>query len=242
MMMTMMLGGSAGGLGNRPARAILQAARGAGSRQKSGAEASGETATRLMGKAKRGGGAAAAAGGEAGGEEGRQGNEGEEGEDAGVQSKSGGSGGGEESERDAAASVERENVYWEEAMTKVTKLGAKSLLKIIDRRYPFGTDPSKKGVGEKGLYGKVFPEMRRKYPNKIVLCRVGEFYETMGYDAVLLVEYANLNPMGADPVIARAGCPKQNIHRTLRDLTDAGFSVVVIEEHPKEPGAAAGKP
>ena len=241
--MMMMLGCLAGGSGNRPARAILQAARGEGSRQKSGAEASGETAAKPRGKAKRGGGAgsAAAAGGEAGGEEAREGREEKEGEDAGVLAKSVESG-GKEGEQDEAASVERENVYWEEAMTKVTKLGAKSLLKIIDRRYPFGTDPSKKGVGEKGLYGKVFPEMRRKYPNKIVLCRVGEFYETMGYDAVLLVEYANLNPMGADPVIARAGCPKQNIHRTLRDLTDAGFSVVVIEEHPKEPGAAAGKP
>ena len=37
--------------------------------------------------------------------------------------------------------------------------------------------------------------------------------------------YGGYNPMGnRDP--PQAGCPKQNIHRLLRDLTDAGFSVV----------------
>ena len=56
--------------------------------------------------------------------------------------------------------------------------------------------------------------------------QVGEFYETMGTDAVLLVQYAGLNPMGqGDP--PRAGCPVANLRRTISDLVEqAGLSVV----------------
>ena len=56
--------------------------------------------------------------------------------------------------------------------------------------------------------------------------QVGEFYETMGTDAVLLVQHAGLNPMGqGDP--PRAGCPIANLRRTISDLVEqAGLSVV----------------
>lgn len=56
--------------------------------------------------------------------------------------------------------------------------------------------------------------------------QVGEFYETMGTDAVLLVQHAGLNPMGqGDP--PRAGCPIGNLRRTVADLVEqAGLSVV----------------
>lgn len=56
--------------------------------------------------------------------------------------------------------------------------------------------------------------------------QVGEFYETMGTDAVMLVQHAGLNPMGqGDP--PRAGCPVVNLRRTISDLVEqAGLSVV----------------
>lgn len=59
-----------------------------------------------------------------------------------------------------------------------------------------------------------------------VCLQVGEFYETMGTDAVLLVQHAGLNPMGqGDP--PRAGCPIGNLRRTVADLVEqAGLSVV----------------
>lgn len=55
---------------------------------------------------------------------------------------------------------------------------------------------------------------------------MGEFYETMGTDAVLLVQHAGLNPMGqGDP--PRAGCPVANLRRTISDLVEqAELSVV----------------
>ena len=54
----------------------------------------------------------------------------------------------------------------------------------------------------------------------------GDFYEAIGIDAVLLVQFAGLNPMGGRKP-PQAGCPKQNIRRVLADLVDnAALSVV----------------
>ena len=56
--------------------------------------------------------------------------------------------------------------------------------------------------------------------------QVGEFYETQGTDAVVLVQWAALNPMGRK-ALPRAGCPIVNLRRTLDDLVrGAGLSVV----------------
>lgn len=59
--------------------------------------------------------------------------------------------------------------------------------------------------------------------------QVGEFYETMGIDAVLLVQHAGLNAMAqGDP--PRAGCPVANLRRTISDLVEqAGLSVVSVQ-------------
>mmetsp|Transcript_7861 Transcript_7861/g.11940 ORF Transcript_7861/g.11940 Transcript_7861/m.11940 type:complete len:979 (+) Transcript_7861:16-2952(+) len=65
------------------------------------------------------------------------------------------------------------------------------------------------------------------HPEMIILVRVGEFYETWGIDAVMLVEYAGLNAMGGKP---RAGCPIRNIQQTLDALTAQGFTIAVYEE------------
>jgi DNA mismatch repair ATPase MutS len=55
------------------------------------------------------------------------------------------------------------------------------------------------------------------------LAQVGKFYESVGSDAVLLMELANLNPMGNE---LRAGTPVSNLDVLLKQLVDAGFSVV----------------
>ena len=59
---------------------------------------------------------------------------------------------------------------------------------------------------------------------RVICCRCLRF--AVGIDAVLLVQYAGLNPMGSrDP--PRAGCPKQNIRRVLADLVDNAALTVV---------------
>ena len=58
---------------------------------------------------------------------------------------------------------------------------------------------------------------------------MGEFYEAVGLDAVLLVEHCGLNAMGSDrkaDYYPKAGCRLEQILTVLADLTDAGFSVV----------------
>lgn len=66
-------------------------------------------------------------------------------------------------------------------------------------------------------------------PVATALClamQCGDFYEAIGIDAVLLVQFAGLNPMGRRQP-PQAGCPKQNIRRVLADLVDnAALSVV----------------
>jgi len=51
----------------------------------------------------------------------------------------------------------------------------------------------------------------------VLLIRVGEFYEALGFDAVLLVMHAGLNPMGTTGV-PRAGCPLVKVQETLDRL------------------------
>ena len=70
-------------------------------------------------------------------------------------------------------------------------------------------------------------EWKLQHPTKVLLVRVGEFYEAWGIDATLLVEHCGLNPMG-DKV--RAGCPWRNLQQTLDGLTRNGLTVAVYEE------------
>jgi hypothetical protein len=74
---------------------------------------------------------------------------------------------------------------------------------------------------------------RRDHPCRLLLVRCGDFYEAVGFDAVMLVEHLALNPMGDTSAhrAPRAGFPKANLRPMLRRLTDeAGLSVAVYEE------------
>lgn len=62
---------------------------------------------------------------------------------------------------------------------------------------------------------------------QVLLTRVGEFYETYGVDAVMMMQHAGLNKMGQE---VRAGCPRKNVQQTLDGLTGAGLTVAVYEE------------
>ena len=89
------------------------------------------------------------------------------------------------------------------------------------------------GLGYRGQTDKVSPllqfllQQRAQHPDKVLLVRVGEFFECYGFDAVMLVEHCGLNPMGMQ---ARAGCPRGNVQQTCDQLTNAGLSVAVYEE------------
>jgi len=82
-------------------------------------------------------------------------------------------------------------------------------------------------AASKGTLLQFVIDEKEKHPEKLLLVRVGDFYETYGVDALMLVEYAGLNPMGGK---CRAGCPIANVQPTLDDLTAAGLTVAVYEE------------
>ncbi|CAL6419089.1 unnamed protein product [Bathycoccus prasinos] len=129
----------------------------------------------------------------------------------------------------------------------------KNMLRRIDATDPLGVDMTLRGCSSRlydGILGKkktktktggaggaltVYDFARQtqeKHPQKILLIRVGDFYECFGWNAVCLVAHAGLNPMG-NTGVPRAGCPKNKVQETLDRLTSHGHSVVVCEEVPQ---------
>ncbi|XP_010023817.2 DNA mismatch repair protein MSH1, mitochondrial isoform X2 [Eucalyptus grandis] len=90
----------------------------------------------------------------------------------------------------------------------------------------------KNGSLKEGSLNSEILQFKSKFPREVLLCRVGDFYEAIGIDACILVEYAGLNPFGGlrSDSIPRAGCPVMNLRQTLDDLTRNGFSVCIVEE------------
>ncbi|CAJ1966258.1 unnamed protein product [Cylindrotheca closterium] len=130
--------------------------------------------------------------------------------------------------------------YWKEPLSKLSKSTARALLEQLDPfQCPMGYDPSavprgsiKKPAatttaGKKGSFLSFCRQQKQEYPQCVLLVRCGDFYETFGLDAIMLIEHLGLNSMAGK---ARAGCPYRNIQPTLNGLTQEGFTVAVFEE------------
>jgi len=154
----------------------------------------------------------------------------------------------EEGEDDCSAEAEARH-YKNMLKDSANRPTVKSMLRRIDETDPLGVDMTLRGCSSRlydGVSGKkkkntkpatltVYDFARltqEKYPQKILLIRVGDFYECFGWNAVCLVAHAGLNPMG-NTGVPRAGCPKNKIQETLDRLTSHGHSVVVCEEVPQ---------
>ena len=93
--------------------------------------------------------------------------------------------------------------YWRSILEGVDKPTAKRMVQYVDPSLALGVETEREdGVGG-GKKTTTLPplyayhlEVKKEHPDKVSLVRVGEFYETLGIDAVLLVQYAGLNPMG----------------------------------------------
>nr|XP_048333227.1 DNA mismatch repair protein MSH1, mitochondrial isoform X4 [Ziziphus jujuba var. spinosa]XP_048333228.1 DNA mismatch repair protein MSH1, mitochondrial isoform X5 [Ziziphus jujuba var. spinosa] len=107
------------------------------------------------------------------------------------------------------------------------------LLKRLEYSNLLGLDVNlKNGSLKEGTLNWEILQFKSKFPREVLLCRVGDFYEAIGIDACILVEYAGLNPFGGlrSDSIPRAGCPVVNLRQTLDDLTRNGYSVCIVEE------------
>ncbi len=118
------------------------------------------------------------------------------------------------------------NPFWRHELARVDKPAARRLIPTLVKENPLGFVPGPTMIRKGSLFGFVC-EMKQKYSDKVILVRVGEFYETWGIDAIMLVQWCGLNPMGRR---AKAGCPARNVQQTLDGLVGAGLSVCVFEE------------
>jgi DNA mismatch repair ATPase MutS len=130
--------------------------------------------------------------------------------------------------------------YWKDPLKLLSKSTARSLVVQLDAtQCPMGFNPNATPQDPSGLEtvstarktGGTFLDYCRShkalYPHAIQLVRCGDFYETFGVDAIMLVEHVGLNSMAGK---LKAGCPYRNIQATLDGLTSNGFTVAVHEE------------
>jgi hypothetical protein len=152
-------------------------------------------------------------------------------------------------ENDAGLDASAIHPYWIEPLLSLTKSSSRSLVRQLSTRAscPMGYDPHASPLSQQRrgaavalattttsstpLLSYVRSQKSAYFPDVVVLLRVGDFYESYGVDAVMLVEHCGLNPMAGR---ARAGCPWRNVQDTLDKLTNAGFRVAVYEEDEKE--------
>lgn len=136
---------------------------------------------------------------------------------------------------------------WKDVLKQVTRPSARALVAQLDSTScPMGFnhlavphDPlrgitsdehstaSTTTAGKKGSYIHFCRGSKKKYPDCVIVTRCGDFYETFGVDAILLVEHCGLNAMGGK---VRAGFPYRAIQASLDCLTQKGFRVAVYEE------------
>ncbi|XP_024961656.1 DNA mismatch repair protein MSH1, mitochondrial-like isoform X4 [Cynara cardunculus var. scolymus] len=124
-------------------------------------------------------------------------------------------------------------MWWKETMQICVKTSSAQLVKRLAYSNLLGLDENlKNGSLKEGTLNWEILKFKSRFPREVLLCRVGDFYEAIGFDACILVEYAGLNPCGGlrSDSIPKAGCPVVNLRQTLDDLTRNGFSVCIVEE------------
>ncbi|KAG5554177.1 hypothetical protein RHGRI_011890 [Rhododendron griersonianum] len=124
-------------------------------------------------------------------------------------------------------------LWWKERMESCRKPSTVQLIKRLTYSNLLGLDVNlKSGSLKEGTLNREILQFKSTFPREVLLCRVGDFYEALGIDACILVEYAGLNPFGGlrTDSIPRAGCPVVNLRQTLDDLTRNGYSVCIVEE------------
>ncbi|KAL5066938.1 hypothetical protein RYX36_017825 [Vicia faba] len=124
-------------------------------------------------------------------------------------------------------------LWWKEKLQICKKPATEILIQRLDYSNLLGLNSNlRNGSMKAGTLNSETLQFKSQFPREVILCRVGEFYEAVGIDACILVEYAGLNPFGGlqSDSIPRAGCPVMNLRQTLDDLTHNGYSVCIVEE------------
>jgi DNA mismatch repair protein MutS len=76
---------------------------------------------------------------------------------------------------------------------------------------------------------KQYEAIKAKYPDAILLFRVGDFYEAFGEDAKALQKHLGTQLTISDERTV-ASLPFQSLDHTLKKLIEAGYKVAICEE------------
>jgi DNA mismatch repair protein MutS len=99
---------------------------------------------------------------------------------------------------------------------------------------------AKKGAGAETPLMKQHREIKTKYPDAILLFRVGDFYETFGNDAIIAAQVLGITltkrANGSASSIELAGFPHFSLETYLHKLVKAGYRVAICDqlEDPKQ--------
>ena len=81
---------------------------------------------------------------------------------------------------------------------------------------------------------KQYKEIKIKYPDSILLFRVGDFYETFGEDAIKTSEILNIiltkKGIGSISEVELAGFPYHSLNNHLPKLVKAGCRVAICDQ------------
>ncbi|GFR42192.1 hypothetical protein Agub_g3082 [Astrephomene gubernaculifera] len=134
------------------------------------------------------------------------------------------------SRRGEASITPEAAAYWKQIMAGVDKPHLSSLVGSLDWEHPLGLSAAR-AKGHVQCYND-FLAAKKKHPTAVVLVRIGDFYEAVGYDALLLCQLCGLNPMSPHLGLALAGFPKlaRSLRRYLNLLIEQGFAVAMVEE------------
>jgi predicted GIY-YIG superfamily endonuclease len=117
-------------------------------------------------------------------------------------------------------------VLWEK-LKQLKHPNAKTIEKSLDDKFPWGFDAQNPPKGFRANVIERLIDCKKRNPTHIVLVKSGNFFCTYGIDAVLCVEYANLNPMSMG---CRVGAPVKTIQTYLNMLLSIGLEIILIEK------------
>eukprot|EP00916_Digyalum_oweni_P011493 GHVL01019118.1.p1 GENE.GHVL01019118.1~~GHVL01019118.1.p1 ORF type:complete len:992 (+),score=175.05 GHVL01019118.1:791-3766(+) len=116
------------------------------------------------------------------------------------------------------------NEYWLSKLQQMERPVSKALTCMLVGSNPTGFDAP---LLKKDTLFSWIVSQKIHHENKIILVRRGDFYEAYGVDAIMMVEYCGLNPMGNKP---RAGCHRRSLQPALDGLVEVDLTVAVFEE------------
>lgn len=82
-------------------------------------------------------------------------------------------------------------------------------------------------------------QIKKQFPDTIVLFRLGDFYETFDGDAQTVAQVCNIvltgRDMGTGQRVPLAGVPYHAVETYLARLVGAGYKVAIVEQSAQEP-------